>query len=1072
LQLLGVDSGKPPLPRDIQADPVYIGRNSVTVPTTDLSSGTVEIPGNDLRLSFQKPLAWQSVTNWDAFRAQSYGPDDYTFHVVISTYMPDSTVDSQIGTIGFSATKNIYLPVKQKRVLVLGKKNFSEDPSDRTRLICTIPGDKLFYDYVADQSLSFENNADPSEDGIKGDYPAFLVPNTTYYLQIFTSRLKDNTDINNDVSGYNSGLADDLSSKLSYKSPVVSFTTWPLTELPVPMPNIQLGIDPKTNVDAATGNLTLSGISVSYDRVLTDVEWQRYTSVTSGRSIQYEVFLSRDASSDSSFRLVATDTAPYPEQADRLQRSVVVTNSGITLSNGKLEPILPNTVYYLKARASLVVNGVVIGRSADTAVKAITTPKIDSGSLDNLNRDPRSPSEFSIAADNNGQLQLSDAWVVLNWLHAEKDVTYEMMCTSTNVSPQAVSSDYAADPLNVGFLNTYNEFRNPSGDSKLALDVNSAALKSGVGLTVDANGRVLMPIRRDYLRPNRTYYFSLRAVRNRGMTDPQGHSIQTVSRWITIPVTTRMVKAPGFLESVKDLEVGFNIQCPALGATADSMEVYLKKAGTADTQYVKLTRSQYSAVKDGTTYYFRMYNLEANQWYDIRVKNRTDGRWYDRSTTAWNATAGSPVQAKTRDPLKEIEVRWEGQDPYTYFLEARTDNDADYQKLVYNPSNFTDYGYDLPTGGRIMFYLEKTNLYVQDGTPYYVYYAKISGKPVLNADGTTSDLPLKSNTNYYVKLWAYNLEDSLHIGPAMARTDFSQADYDKEQEQKDVIDLFNTQADGLTAKLYWLVDKKPGTALRAIVKDDQVSALLRVAREATVTVDLSDEQTNTTYYELLIPYKTLEAVQTYDSRLNFKLQGAEITLNRGSIDISALKSQAMANGAKEPMILLRIDRSTNVKTALPTGFTASSSAYNLQALMIGSRLSYSEINGIIYNVLKNSNAKGPFKYGILDRELSAVLKSMDSYSYKSHADLQDMVNTIIGNVETELSRYLKDVIDGGSGLAADFTVAKTITSFPGKIGVKLEYTYRNGLIMPYVNYTSAPGWKEPQGAKAYVLQYV
>ena len=34
--------------------------------------------------------------------------------------------------------------------------------------------------------MSAENNEDPDEDGTPGDYPDFLVPNTTYFMQIFS----------------------------------------------------------------------------------------------------------------------------------------------------------------------------------------------------------------------------------------------------------------------------------------------------------------------------------------------------------------------------------------------------------------------------------------------------------------------------------------------------------------------------------------------------------------------------------------------------------------------------------------------------------------------------------------------------------------------------------------------------------------------------------------------------------------------------------------------------------------------------------------------------------------------
>ena len=37
-----------------------------------------------------------------------------------------------------------------------------------------------------ERALIAENNEDPDEDGTPGDYPDFLLPNTTYYMQIFS----------------------------------------------------------------------------------------------------------------------------------------------------------------------------------------------------------------------------------------------------------------------------------------------------------------------------------------------------------------------------------------------------------------------------------------------------------------------------------------------------------------------------------------------------------------------------------------------------------------------------------------------------------------------------------------------------------------------------------------------------------------------------------------------------------------------------------------------------------------------------------------------------------------------
>jgi len=1080
LRELSVDSGKPPLPKEIKVEAVYAGYDSVKVPTKQRPENDVKIPKNDLRLSFEKPLVWKQYTGeaWTAFKNSDPQKSDIIFHILLSTLLPDTPKTTGTVEIGTPATK-ISLPTIQKRVLVLSKKDFVEDPENPDRIICnipaegtsrTLPGDNLFVDYAGywddaqnmwiegERPLIYENNEDADEDGKTGDYPDFLLPNTTYYMQIFTSRLEDNDNIYDEV--WADGLSSDLNNRLSFKSPVISFTTWPLTEKPVPMPDIRLSIEPETFIDPITGDITLEGIRVKYPRLLTEVEWQRYTDSAEEKVISYEFFISTDPEGFDDEPVVTREVSYSTDDAKKTELETVIRTD-----KDKTTPILPNTVYYIKARATLKVGDTYLGTSAETAIKTITTPKIDSGGLDNDYRDPRAPVEFSIATDADGELLLSDAWVTLSWVHAEVDVTYEMVCTSVSIPERAKDDDYKDDPVNTGFLQAYSDLRNPAGDNKLHIDVNTIVLD---GFSVNENRLVIMPIRRDFLRPNRIYFFSLRAVRNRGKT-VDGELIETTSRWITIPVTTRMVQPPGFIETVKDMEIGFNIISTALGVTADSMEVYMKKSEEADSGYVQLNRAEYSCVQDGTRFYFRIYNLEANQWYDVQIKNKNNGQWYDNNSKTWTNTRGTPVKGKTRDPFSEIEVRFEGQDPYDYFLEIRTDNDAEYRQLVYRSSGQTDYGYDTESG-RIEFYREKTRIYVDEGSPKYVYYVLIKGRQVPDENGVLRHQPLKSNTQYYVKLWAFNLEESLHIGPVTARTDFSQDDYDKDKIKDNVTDLFNNSAGKLTQKLYWRIDIKNDSNVRVILKDDRITSLLKASRESTVTVNISAEQDNTSYYEVLIPYKTLEAIENYGSRLNIKILGAEFTLNKGSVDLDDLKAKTLSGGAKEAMLLVKIYRRQSPKNSLPSGVTMISKAYELQTLAIGSRRTYEEINDMLFDILKNPDAKGPFKYGILDRELTVILNNLASYSYKSHTDLKDMINTVINKVEIELSRYLKDIIDGGSGFTANYTVSKNINDLPGRIGVNLEYTYRSGYIAPYVNY--GQGFAEPTGGKGYVMQYV
>ena len=74
---------------------------------------------------------------------------------------------------------------------------------------------------------------------------------------------------------------------------------------------------------------------------------------------------------------------------------------------------------------------------------------------------------------------------------------------------RAKPEEYESDPFNISFLNAYSEFRDPANDVELHLDVNDQELK-GLGFVLEENGRAILPIDRDFLRPNRIYFFSLR----------------------------------------------------------------------------------------------------------------------------------------------------------------------------------------------------------------------------------------------------------------------------------------------------------------------------------------------------------------------------------------------------------------------------------------------------------------------------------------------------------------------------------------------------------------------------------
>lgn len=1060
----------PPLPKSIEASAVESGEKDITITDTGGAQETDKILVSDLSMSFEAPQAWKQLRSngqWEAFKNGSYGSHggdiEYTYHILVSTYRPDAGVeDGETRTVG-QKNLEIYMPVKQKRILVIGKKQLTWDPRNPDRLVVDmdpsteglqpIPGDKLFWDYTANSGIPFENDADINEDGIKGDYPAFLVPNTIYYMQVFTSRYNDNVSINQDI--WADGVSDTLRIRLSYLSPIVSFTTFPHVRKAVPVPVIERVSDITEEVG---GKLEIRGIQVELDHLFGRTDWQRYTDKLTGLRLEYEFLISRSPS----FAANETETV----KKDHVNYYVDTAPVNITITISDAFTIRPNTVYYIKVKANLYDDPAPgadpIEWSDFSPIKSFTTPKIEPEDVDDSGRNPVAPVDFAIAKDENGEERVTDARVDLTWRRVEDDVVYELICTTNGNTGDFVNNEY-----NRLLIDIYNNIADPDTNVIIIDPDDPGGILQGYGFSIDENNQIIMPIGQGFLKPNRVYYFSLRAVRKDGQGEP--------SDWVTLPVTTRLVKAPEYFEAVRDLEVGFNVSFGLQTADADSMEVYMKKHGQPDSAYKKLLRTQYTVVKSGTTYYFRVYNLESDTQYDFRLYNRTGKVWYvfNKNGGYWTNEPGEPIPAKTRDTFREIEVRWVGEDLYRYHLELRSEKETAYREL----SGLVHFWYDTPEGWKIELYREKTNAFVKDNAVNkYVYYARISRRPVMDERGYEILRPLDTNTLYYIRLWAENIGDregeSLRVGPVSIRTDFSQDDYDRDRKKDDLQDIYNMRADQLMQKMYWLVDSRSQVKLRALIKGDMVSSLLQASPGMTITVDFSGELANAESFEILIPQKVLETIESNDSRLNLKLSGTELTLSRGSVDLDDLKRQALGSGAKEAMLCVRVQRLSKSAQALPDKAKLVSRIYDVSIYAVGSRYTYAEIAAMIHDILKNPNASGPFKYGIFDREMTKVLQQLELYSYRSHTELLDMIGSVIRSIETELSWYLKDILDGGSGIPTGIIVNKPINAFPGKIGIKVEYTPSTGIIVPYVNYHASKGWGEVRGAKGYVLQYV
>lgn len=1157
LTLLGDQTGRPALPQNMTAEARYAGLNPV-------SSGgvTVEIPTSTVVFTFDKPGIWSAYTGsaWEAFSQSPAEDTDPVFHLLLSTLLPD-VPDVQITdtTVSLSDAENtitVRNPARQKRTVTFGKAQLRESDGNPNRLEFEMDGTNLFMDFASepDQSLTAENN----EVGTRGPYPNFLIPNTTYYLQTFTSRYQDLAAINAmvwadrgaGVGGLPAdGLPAELRGVISYTSPLQSFTTYPIREVPVPLPDFRLSVAPAMTSDPVTGKMQLDGIDVTYDHIMQTLDWRRYLSTEQWNlfetaalnaegnrqvsvSVEYNFFIAtRPSTAEADFFDAGSETVEYP-----LVGLIPPVRRIRSIPEGGAGRVLPNTSYFIKARPYLLVSewpdgaaaptNTRIGHTRDTAIRTITTPKLDLVSLENITRNPRAPTEFSIASDTEGSLLLTDASVVMQWMHRESDVGYEMMVTASVPDPNADPDEFANDPHMIDLLEEYRGRSPnlvPTGDNVLWLPLNDAAaraaMQAGLGLRKDAGTLAVAFPMDGFMEPNTQYYFSLRSVRSRGSLDLDGNQNPPPSRWITVPVTTPMVKAPQGFEIVRDLELGFSVVSSLPRGDPANFEIFMKRTMEPDSAYTKLSRGRYTLVRDGSTYFWRVGGLASDTWYDFRLRHVSQTpKWYNAATRSWQDSPGAPVTAKTRNALTEIEVRWIAEDAYDYFLEMRSEDEVNYVALQYSATGATDYGYETFAGGRTRYYRDRTAAQVAGGSHRFMLYARIGRRRVLAADGSLQSMPLRTNSLHHVRLWARNpavaivdaetlqKADSLRVGPISTRTDFSQTDYDLEKDKENILSLYETEAEQLTRKPYWLIDKGANRALRVLLKGDRIQAMLESEPEATQVIDLTLEHADPVAVEVLIPEQVLETLRRVNSRLSIRIPGAEYLISRSSFNLPLLRASVASSQVKETFLRLRITRSGAASPnaaasggagntanspgasrtsgsgagsqgaaaislpslpAIPVLYTPVSTVFSFSAEAVGSRYTKGYLDTVIQKILEDPTAAGPFRYGLLDRERDALDRNAAAYTYRVHTDLADTVSALVDRVEGEMSRYLKDLIDGGSGLPSFSVQRAAVSSYPGSVLVSHAFTHAGGRILPLVLPMGTVTWREPSGMRAF-----
>jgi len=453
---LKTDTDRSPLPMGIAVNDRILHVQDVTKPddgdpATPLVTTTVK--STDIKLSWDKPLNWDDTMKSDLY-----------FYFLLSTNQTETTNKMPIYVNGDQWGSNTY---KAKfRLVKYISANSPKIKDVGNRLEYTLDAFELFqWEADKDGDGVFETGPIPL-DADDTDYPTFLIPNTVYYLQMYTTKTSKPEEPDE--------------SEISDRSVIISFTTLGDVDTDVPLPmSFELEANGKETI---SGNLR-NYIDLRFDKV-TALDWRNYTSNYNELEYSYNIYydLYMNSRTDTQFFPIGTTQIPSSEgdvnfigandpqsSSIRARISTFTQESAEDLVDCGLLPdtsrnavilfgeyLQPNTTYYFIVKTRLVIQSRTdpadrtVKESISTAILPVTTIRLDVTPPDDSLRKPLAPTDFNIAVDSNSNQMVSGSSVTFTWKRLEDDVIYQLIRTTGKINPTDGLSVYENDPEYAG----------------------------------------------------------------------------------------------------------------------------------------------------------------------------------------------------------------------------------------------------------------------------------------------------------------------------------------------------------------------------------------------------------------------------------------------------------------------------------------------------------------------------------------------------------------------------------------------------------------------------------------------
>ncbi len=1011
------DTARPPVPNRIL----------VTGVSLVLPPAGVDDASSDVTISWDKP------SNWDQIKSKDLANDVY-YHFLLSisekdlNISPNPTLEANGKKYGTYASK--YRLVKY----VSANSDNIKVSADGTKLYYTLKGYELF---------TWENpNGDTQPISNPDNYPDYLLPNKTYYLQMYTTLSADKGELSD-------------GSKMSEKSLAVSFTTLAPEGRDVPTPNYLEWVKTTINPSTETKPAIDATIDIRFDAP--NIDWKHYTSNTdtTNNKVIYDLYMSTNSDPYDFHMIGSTGSAGDVQFSKQVLKDITWFNATINKFTGDNNTrfgntLSPNTTYYFMVKVRLIIVDKDLKetekKSIGTVLLPVTTPRGEATIPDTSALKPVAPTDFAIALDENGNPMVDGQSVTFEWTANESAAYYNLIATSKKVKADTpvTDSSIAEDAIYKSFISNLGDKDRDGDSNKLTLNPNNSTLPKN--FSYDSATKKCRYKIDTWLYPNKIYYFSLRSE----LVDTAKAETKS-SVWVSIPVTTSLIESPTKLQVVNACELAFYWIDSMPQMTAENYSISIKASG--DSNYTLLSKSQYTIVKHDSVYYGRTTpaaKLKPNTQYSIKIVRTTD-----------NAVL-STINKSTRDDYYQIDVKWQGhaKDAYSDFeIAIRTEDDSDY--TVLNNKRDLEQYVDISTH-TYSYYIEKDNSNL--GNNYYIFNARIKSADVTLPDGTKVNRPLNPNTKYYIKVRAVKTDSSnltlvtpsKYVGPVDTRTEFNQDDYDDTDKNTNISAKFLDMIGKLEQDIVWDISKQNGVANKVLVKDDKLIDLLEGFGYYSCTIDMSQSAAYINNDEVYLSKDILKAMKANDRSIIIKTKNAEYTIRPDTFDIDAMeefKSAKAVKGSQDVYLKIGNVQSTNIVPNAPANTTSSSKMSALSAQAITSKQTSTSINSLIKDKLYND------KTGIVQKKLAIIKNPNNPYLEKDAQEVNKYLNQLYEEVKSEISFYIEDTLNGAgytAGLLADkFNISK----FSSPMGVKMPYK-ANSISNPYVLYENVGNWKK------------